>query len=92
MILALVAIHLLGLLLSKELIKKHIKDGHNFIHLGLIQVGNKPLTQKGKNTSVLLCLRDAQFINYHASLMGMMESGLHKDPVHYSCFPDFTLS
>ena len=24
--------------------------------------------------------------------MGMMESGLHKEPVHFNCFPNFTLS
>ena len=62
------------------------------IHLWLIQVGINPLTQQGKNASVLLCLRDARFINYNASVMGMMESGLHKGPVHFNCFPDFTLS
>ena len=24
--------------------------------------------------------------------MGMIESGLHKGPVHFNCFPNFTLS
>ena len=55
-------------------------------------MGINPLTQQGTNTSVLLCLRDARFIDYHASVMGMMESGLHKGLVHFNCFSDFTLS
>ena len=69
-----------------------MKTGHNFIHLGLIQVGIKPLTQQGKNTSVLLSLRDAHFFYYNDSLMGMMETSFHKGLVHFNCFPDFTLS
>ena len=79
-------------LLDTNTIKFPLKTGHNFIHLGFIQVGIKPLTQQDKNTFVLLCLRDARFLDYNDSLMGMMETGLHRGPVHFNCFPDFTLS
>lgn len=30
---------------SSESIKKHTKDGHNFRHIGLVQIGAKPLTR-----------------------------------------------
>ena len=71
-------------LFDANTIKRHLKTGHNFIHLGLIQVGIKPLTPQGKNTYVLLCLRDARFLDYNNSLMGMVETGLHKRPIHFN--------
>ena len=48
-------------LLNKESIRKHKSQGHNFIHIGLIQVVVKPLTAKGINSSILIGLRDARF-------------------------------
>ena len=79
-------------LLSYEVIKKLKKKGYNFIHIGLIQVAVKPLTIKGINSSILLCLRDARYLNYVPSILGIIESSLHNGPVHFDCFPDFTLS
>ena len=79
-------------LLSPEVIKKHRKKGYNFIHIGLVQVAVKPLNRKGINSSIYLCLRDARFLNYYPSIIGAMEASLHNGPIHFNCFPDFTLS
>ena len=79
-------------LLTSEAITKQRKNGFNFLHIGLIQVAVKPLTSKGINASILLCLRDARHTNYNTSILGMMESSLFNGPIHFNCFPDFTLS
>ena len=49
-------------LLNKENTEKHKKDGYNFLHRGLVQVGINPLTLLGLNASILLTLRDGIFI------------------------------
>ena len=54
-------------LFSPESIKKHRKNGHNYIHIGLVQIAVKPLTRKGLNASVLLCLQDARSTNFSDS-------------------------
>ena len=79
-------------LFSPESIKKHRKDGHNFLHIGLVQIGVKPLTRRGLNASVLLCLRDARFTNFGDSTLGIIESSLVNGPIHFDCYPDFTVS
>ena len=38
------------------------KDGHNYLHIGLVQVGVKPLIREGLNCSVLMVLRDTSHI------------------------------
>jgi hypothetical protein len=42
--------------------------------------------------SVLLCLRDARFIEFNPSLLGMVEANLYNDPIHFNCYPDLTIS
>jgi hypothetical protein len=79
-------------LFSPESIRKHKSDGHNFIHIGLVQVATKPLTRKGLNASILLCLRDARFIDFSDSLLGLIKSSLYNGPIHFDCYPDFTIS
>ena len=37
-------------------------------------------------------LRDVRFSNFKTSIIGMPESNLHDGPIHFNCFPDFTLS
>ena len=64
-------------LLTKESISKHRSDGYNYLHIGLIQVAVKPIFIKGINASVLLCLRDARFLDFPTSMMGVMESSLY---------------
>jgi hypothetical protein len=51
--------HELCQLFSPEAIKRHRREGHNFIHIGLVQVAIKPLTRRGLKASVMLGLRDA---------------------------------
>ena len=51
-------------LLNRDSLRKHKSQGHNFIHIGLIQIAVKPSTMKGINSSILLALRDARFRNY----------------------------
>jgi hypothetical protein len=72
-------------------IKRHRREGHNFIHIGLIQVAIKPLTRRGLKASVMLGLRDARFIDWQDSLLGVIEATMHDGPVYFDCFPDFAL-
>jgi hypothetical protein len=44
------------LLFRKKEMKEFKDKGFKFIHLGLIQVGIKPLTRRGINASILLRL------------------------------------
>ncbi|CAL8993918.1 unnamed protein product, partial [Prunus brigantina] len=79
-------------LLNLESIKKHKNDGNNFLHIGLVQVAVKPLTRLGLKASILLCLRDARFTEFSDSTLGVIESSLCNGPVHFDCYPDFTVS
>ncbi|KAI5350918.1 hypothetical protein L3X38_003809 [Prunus dulcis] len=79
-------------LLNLESILKHKKDGNNFLHIGLVQVAVKPLTRLGLKASILLCLRDARFTEFSDSTLGVIESSLCNGPVHFDCYPDFTVS
>ncbi|XP_061993067.1 uncharacterized protein LOC133710928 [Rosa rugosa] len=63
-----------------------------FLHIGLVQIGVKPLTRKGLNASILLCLRDARFTDFNDSTLGIIESSLFNSPIHFDCYPDFTIS
>jgi hypothetical protein len=79
-------------LFSPESIRKHKSDGHNYIHIGLVQIAVKPLTRKGLNASILLCLRDARFIDFSDSTLGVIASSLYNGPIHFDCYPDFIVS
>ena len=79
-------------LFTAEQLKSHRKDGHNFIHVGLVQIAVKPLTRRGLNTSTLLCLRDARFTEFSDSILGMVESSLFNGPIHFDCYANLTLS
>ena len=78
-------------LLSPATIKAHKKQGHNFLHIGLVQVGVKPLIRKGLNSSILMALRDTRHIRFNDSLLGTIETSLSGEPVHFNCFPDFPI-
>ena len=56
----------------------------------MVQVAIKPLTRKGINASVLMCLCDARFKHY--SILGMITASLYDGPVYFSCYPDLTLA
>jgi hypothetical protein len=80
------------LLFRKREMKELKKKGFRFIHLGLIQVGIKPLTRRGINASVLLRLLDARFTNHDQALLGMVEANVSQGPIHFNVNPDLTLS
>ena len=80
------------LLFKKKEMKEFRNKGYKFIHLGLIQVGIKPLTRRGINAAVLLRLFDGRFTDYKQGMLGMVEASLSKDPIHFNCNPDLTIS
>ena len=78
-------------MLSLATIKACKKQGHNFLHIGLVQVGVKPLIRKGLNSSILMALRDTHHIRFNDSLLGTIETSLSGGPVHFNYFPDFAV-
>ena len=78
-------------LLSPATIRAHKKQGHNFLHIGLVQVGIKPLIREGLNSSILMALRDTRHIRFNDSLLGTIETSLRGRPVHFNCFLNFTI-
>ena len=78
-------------LLSPAAVKAHRKDGQKFLHIGLVQVGVKPLIREGLNNSILMALRDARHIRFDDSLLGTIETSLSNGPIHFNCFPDFSI-
>ena len=79
-------------MLSSAAVKTHRKDGHKFLHVGLVQVGVKTLISEGLNNSILMALRDTRHIRFNDSLLGTIESSLSGGPVHFNCFPNFTVA
>ena len=61
------------------------------MHIGLVQVGVKPLIREGLNSSILMALRDTCHIRFNDSLLGTIESSLSGGPVHFNYFPNFTV-
>ena len=70
----------------------HRKEGHNFLHIGLVQVGVKPLIREGLNCSIFMALRDIRHIRFDDSFLGTIQTSLSNGPVHFDCFPNFTIS
>ncbi len=56
------------LLFNKKVIKEFKNKGYKFLHIGLIQVGIKPLTRRGINAAMLLRLFDGRFIDYRQGI------------------------
>jgi len=79
-------------LLSKKSLQKHLAQNYKYIHIGLVQVGIKPLTKEGLNTSILAVLCDARFQNFQDSLLSSIESSLCSGPVSFDCYPNITIS
>ena len=61
------------------------------MHIGLVQVGVKPLIREGLNSSILMALRDTHHRRFNDSLLGTIETSLSSGPVHFNCFPNFTI-
>ena len=77
---------------SKRNIGEFIAKKFSYLHIGLVQVVIKPLTRKGINASVLMCLRDARFKNFKDSILDMITASLYDGPVYFNCYPDLTLA
>ncbi|KAL4615580.1 hypothetical protein ACB092_07G136400 [Castanea dentata] len=74
--------------INEFLSKKNLK----YLHIGLVQVAVKPLTRKGIDASVLMCLRDARFKKFNDSILGMITASLYDGPVYFDCYPDLALA
>ena len=46
----------------------------------------------GLNASILLTLRDASLINYKDGIFGVIKTSLCNGPIHFDCYPYFTVS
>ena len=77
-------------LLNNESIRKYAKEW-NYMHIGLVQVGAKPLTRLGLDTSVLMVLRDARELEYERSIHATIETSLSNGPIQFECHPNATL-
>ena len=72
--------------------KEFRNKGFRFIHLGLVQVGIKPLTRRGIDPSILLRLIDARFTVQNHALLRMVEANIRQGPINFDANPDLTLS
>ncbi|ESQ50717.1 hypothetical protein EUTSA_v10023038mg [Eutrema salsugineum] len=79
-------------LFSEKALKRHRENGFKYIHISLVQVGIKPLSKEGLNTSILAILRDTRFKIFEDSLLSSIESSLCTGPVSFDCYPNFTVS
>ena len=78
-------------LLLERLIELH-RNSFKVLHLGMFQIGLKPLTKLGINNSALILVRAKRHNQLKDSLLGIVESSVCEGPIYFSCFPDFTLS
>ena len=77
---------------SNRNINDFLAKKFSYLHIGLVQVAVKPLTRKGINASVLMCLRDARFKNFSDSILGMIIASLYDGPIYFDCYPDISLT
>ena len=77
---------------SKKFVNDSLAKGYKYLHIGSGQVVVKPLTRLGINASMLLCLRDARFLNFRISILGMIQFSLFNDSIHFDVFPNLTLA
>ena len=79
-------------IVSKRNINDFLAKKFSYLHIGLVQVAVKPLTRKGINASVLMCLRDARFKNFSNSILGMITASLYDGPVYFDWYPGISLA
>ena len=74
--------------------KRNINDflAKKFSYLQIVQVAVKPLTRKGINAYVLMCLRDARFKRFYDSILGMITASLYDGLVYFDCYLDISLA
>jgi hypothetical protein len=79
-------------LFSKKFIDASKAKKYKFLHIGSVQVAIKPLTRLGIDASVLLCLRDARFLKFKTSILGMIQSSVYAGPIYFDVFPNMFVS
>jgi hypothetical protein len=79
-------------LFGKKFLDEAKAKKYKFLHIGSVQVAVKPLTRLGIDASVLLCLRDARFLHFKPSILGMIQSSVYAGPVHFDVFPNMSVS
>jgi hypothetical protein len=79
-------------LFGKKFLEEAKAKKYKFLHIGSVQVAVKPLTRLGIDASVLLCLRDARFLQFKPSILGMIQSSVYAGPVHFDVFPNMSVS
>jgi hypothetical protein len=79
-------------LFGKRFVNQSLAKGFKYLHVGAVQVAVKPLTQLGVDASILMCLRDARFIKFRTSILGMVHTSLYNGPVYFDIFPNITLA
>ena len=79
-------------MLSPSTLFVHRKDRHNYLHIGLVQVGVKSLIRERLNCSILMALRDTRHIRFEDNFLGTIKTSLSCGPVHFDCFPNFIVS
>ena len=79
-------------LFSKRNINDFLAKKFSYLHIGLVQVVVKPLTRKGINAFVLMCLRDARFKVLSNSILGMITASLYDGPVYFNRYPNISLA
>ena len=84
--------HEICYLFSKRNINDFLAKKLGYLHIGLVQVAVKPLTRKGINASVLMCLRDARFKKFNDSILDMIIAYLYDDTIYFDCYPDICLA
>jgi hypothetical protein len=78
-------------LFGKKFLEEAKAKKYKFLHIGSVQVAIKPLTRLGIDASVLLCLRDARFLQFKPSILGMIQSSVYAGPVHFDVFPNMLI-
>ncbi|KAK2661284.1 hypothetical protein Ddye_007817 [Dipteronia dyeriana] len=79
-------------LLNKNSLTHYNKIGFNYLHIGSVQVGVKPLSKIGLNNSLLIVLRDKRITDYKESILGMAETSLTYGPIYFQVYPKFTIA
>ncbi|KAM6580966.1 hypothetical protein CsatA_004740 [Cannabis sativa] len=78
-------------LLSKSRFE-FLRRKFSHLHLGLVQVAIKPMSQESLSTSVLMSLRDCRYLNFKRSLLRGVETNLCNGPVYFDYYPNYIVS
>lgn len=77
-------------MITYEMVKAH-KQKYEFMHIGLIEVADKPLIKKGLDMAILLYLRDSKLTNFLDSLIVRIETSLCEVPIYFNSYTDLLI-